>query len=373
VLDTTNFFVALYNAEKDVLTKLVFIDEKDEFHEWKSQGSFSGEVIRRAETLLLNRTQILEFASELGIRPVGSLAECWLGVPLMIAGKPEGVIVVQSYTDPGAYNRTSAHLLEMVAHELSGYIERRRMLDALVIAKENAVESDRLKSAFLANMSHEIRTPLNSIIGFSELLGEDGNDPEQVGRYSRIIQASGDRLLQLISNLIDISKIESGVESVSISSVSPAETVRQLVSQFHYQAGKKFLDLRTKLPAELSGVSFGTDSLKLQQVLSNLINNALKYTNSGFVEVGSEEHPEGFLFFVRDSGMGIPEEKIGHIFDRFFRLDSSLEKGIEGAGLGLSLCKGMVALLGGWIWVESTPGRGSQFSFVIPDLSLGRN
>jgi PAS domain S-box-containing protein len=366
LLDTSNFIVALYNAKSDTLSKVVFLDEKDAFMEWSAEGTFSGYVAKRGKTLLLNQKEARIFADDHNIKLTGSRSECWLGVPLRLHQTVIGVMVVQSYTNATAYDHASVSLMEMVAHELSLYIDRRKMIDDLMVAKEKAEESDRLKSAFLANMSHEIRTPLNSIIGFSELLCGEDNDPDEVKRFSSIIQSSGNRMLQLISNLIDISKIESGTELVSYSQVFPVRIIEEAVSQFQLMAEKKSVIIKSCFPRGMEDLSVSTDSLKLEQIITNLVNNALKFTTLGSIEICLEQRSEEVLFSVRDTGIGIPPSKLDQIFDRFYQVNSAQSFRSEGAGLGLSLCKGMVELLGGKIWVESEEGKGSTFYFTLP-------
>lgn len=365
VMDTANFFVAMYNPETDTLRKVIFLDEKDEFTEWKAEGSFSGYVAQQGKSLLLDKKQSDEFTRQNRMKLLGTPSECWLGVPLIIENQAIGVMVVQSYIDPDAYNQASAVLLGMVAHELSLYIDRRRMIDDLVVAKEKAEESDLLKSIFLANMSHEIRTPLNSIIGFSELLSEEKNDPDEVIRYSSIIASSGNRMLQLINNLIDISKVESGTESIRISTISPVAVIEEVVSQFKIMAERKSLRIIGNFPSGLKDLNIQTDSLKLEQILTNLVNNAIKFTSEGYIEVGFEKHSGKILFFVKDTGIGIPANNLDKVFDRFYQVDTPWSMRPEGAGLGLALCKVMVELLGGRIWVESEEGKGSIFRFTI--------
>ena len=366
IMDATNFFFALYNPVNDTLKKVVFVDEKDEFIEWKADSSLSGQVVKSAKTILLNKEGIKNFASEKLLNFLGTPAECWLGVPLIINNKVIGVIVLQSYSDPAAYNKASAALLEMVAHELSLFMDRKNMIDDLVAAKEKAEESDRLKSAFLANMSHEIRTPLNSIIGFSDLLLENDNEMDEVLRFAGIIRSSGDRLLNLISNLIDISKIESGTERIHLTKISPAKVIREVITQFQYRPIKESIRIKVNIPDSMEVLFIETDNMKFQQVFTNLINNAFKFTEKGFVEVGMENGPSGIIYFVRDSGIGIPTDRIDQVFDRFYQVDATTIRRFEGAGLGLSICKGMIELLGGKIWVESQVGKGSRFAFSLP-------
>jgi PAS domain S-box-containing protein len=257
----------------------------------------------------------------------------------------------------------SVYSVQTISHDIT---ERMQLIDDLVIARKKAEESDRLKSAFLANMSHEIRTPLNSIIGFSDLLSEEENSLENVVKYSSIIKASGDRLLQLINNLIDISKIESGTETIRISTVKPSNAIKEVANLFRLMANQKAIELVEIIPEDLRELTIQTDSLKLHQILTNLVNNALKFTMVGRIEVSLEKHDDSVLFFVRDTGIGISNDQLNHVFDRFHQVESHHTAKIGGAGLGLSLCKGLIELLNGRIWVESEQGQGSMFAFMLP-------
>ncbi|MFA6484641.1 MAG: PAS domain S-box protein, partial [Bacteroidales bacterium] len=314
----------------------------------------------------------LPIAEERLIRMDGTVIDVEVtAVPVSYGGQQAMLTVTNDITG----RKQAARLLEEKSEVIQAQNEEFQQLneelvetnDALVIAKDKAEESDRLKSAFLANMSHEIRTPLNSIIGFSELLSEDGNEKEEVVRFSSVIHSSGNRLLELINHLIDISKIESGTEPVRYSTVSPAQLLREVVVQFRLIAAEKSIEILGNVPADMENIQLQTDSLKLHQILTNLIGNAMKYTTKGQVEIGMNRHPDGLLFFVRDTGIGIPADKILKVFDRFYQVESSHVRYSQGAGLGLSLCKSMVELLGGKIWVESQVGMGSRFSFVLPD------
>lgn len=366
LFDTTNFFVALYRPESDTLEQLVFDDEKDDIKEWKTSESLSGQVVMQAKTLLLNKTQRDQLAADLGLKLLGTPAKCWLGTPMKINDKAIGVVVIQSYDNENAYDENTARLLEMVARELSLFIERRNMLEDLVIAKEKAQESDRLKTAFLANMSHEIRTPMNSILGFSELLKNPQLTGDQKQRFIATIEKSGERMLNLISDIVDISKIESGQMEVFDAEINVHDSMMFLLDFFkpEFNKNKPDVQLRLKLPAQQTIIS--TDKEKLHSILINLIKNAEKFTHTGYVEFGFCRDGNMVEFFVKDTGIGIPKDKQAEVFKRFFQADSSLSSGYEGTGLGLSITKAFVELLGGEIWMESKPGTGSAFYFSLP-------
>ncbi len=242
----------------------------------------------------------------------------------------------------------------------------KKLIDELKTAKEKAEESDRLKTAFLANVSHEIRTPMNGIMGFTELLKDHGLSHEKQKEYIEIIRKASHRMLDTINDLIDISKIETGQEKIYIADTNLTEVLENLFSFFRHQAEQKGLDfkLNNKLPSSLTHIMI--DSKKLNSILNNLIKNAIKYTNQGKIELGCRLKGELLEFYVRDTGIGVDEEKKEAIFNRFVQSDISMTRSHEGAGLGLSVAKAYTELLGGAIWLESKPGKGSTFFFTLP-------
>jgi len=235
----------------------------------------------------------------------------------------------------------------------------------LVKAKEKAEESDRLKSAFLANMSHEFRTPMNGILGFSSLLSEPRLSKEEQQEYIKLIQISGARMLNLISEIIDISKIESGMMEVSLEEVNVNLKIDFVFDLLKMDADEKSIQLicNSKLLPDLYIV---TDYEKLYAILTNLVKNAIKYTNSGTIDFGYTLKNETVEFFVKDTGIGIPLERQSAVFERFIQVDIANIKARQGAGLGLAIAKAFVELLGGKIWVESQEGIGSSFYFSLP-------
>ncbi|MCK5820604.1 MAG: HAMP domain-containing histidine kinase, partial [Bacteroidales bacterium] len=236
----------------------------------------------------------------------------------------------------------------------------------MTIAMEKAKESDRLKSAFLANMSHEIRTPMNGILGFAELLKEPGLSGDEIHKYVEVIESSGDRMLNTINDLIDISKIEAGQTEVEVSLVIINELSYNLYSFFKPEAEKKGLQIFRKNTLSDKEIIIKTDKEKLYAALTNLIKNSIKYTNKGSIEFGCQLKDKSIEFFVKDTGIGIPKDLQESVFDRFIQADRHKSRSYEGAGLGLSITKAYVEMLGGEIWLESEEGKGSQFYFTIP-------
>lgn len=249
--------------------------------------------------------------------------------------------------------------------ELSESLERIQQINAeLYAAKEKAEESDRLKSAFLANISHEIRTPMNGILGFADLLRRPQLTEEKQKHYLNIIEKSGYRMLNIISDLIDIAKIESGQIDVNYKDYDIQIILKELYNFFLNEARKQGLELRLNIPDE--ALILKTDKTRLSQIITNLVKNAIKYTESGYIEFGYTKLENEIKFFCIDSGIGIPDDKVEFIFERFGQLQPSKEKNIEGTGLGLAITKAFIEAMNGRIWVESIPKVGSKFYFTLP-------
>ncbi|MCF6184770.1 MAG: YfiR/HmsC family protein [Bacteroidales bacterium] len=237
-------------------------------------------------------------------------------------------------------------------------------------AKEKAEESDRLKSAFLANMSHEIRTPMNAIVGFSNLLKNRDFKRERRRELISYIVRSSDTLLTLINDIIDISKIEAGQLEIKKNDFFINEMLNDLTVLYDEKM-KMYKDTELKILKNNDlNLVINTDKLRLQQVLVNLINNALKFTEKGFIETGyyygDTSEKKEIIFYVKDSGIGITEQHKNKIFNRFIKLEKESDKLYRGAGLGLSISKNIIELLGGKIWLESELNKGSTFYFSIP-------
>ena len=261
-------------------------------------------------------------------------------------------------------------LLTNAAGTIVAAYVRKKNQEELIVAKEKAEESDRLKTAFLTNMSHEIRTPMNSIMGFVSLLQEQNLTEEERAEYFGIVRKSGERLLNTIQDIIDIAKIESGQMAIDNECMNINEMNLTLYDLYRPEAVIKNLkfDLPAQIPPDSSIIK--TDKEKVYAIMTQLIKNALKYTNKGFIEMGCKREPNQVLFYVKDSGIGISEDKFQSIFDRFVQIDGSNTRSYEGSGLGLSISKAYAEMLGGEIRVESNVGKGSAFYFQLPVLEL---
>ncbi|MBM3435175.1 MAG: response regulator, partial [Bacteroidetes bacterium] len=264
-----------------------------------------------------------------------------------------------------AYGKSTAYVVI-----ITDITERLQYIEKLNHAREEAEESDRLKTAFLANMSHEIRTPMNSIIGFSNLLSEtdilDGKKEE----YLRHILQSSNILLNLIDDIIDISKIEAGQLSINPVESNVNKTLREVFSSFSETKTKQNVELRLNVPPESELIVVKTDPLRVRQIVTNLVGNALKFTEKGYIELGymvkNSTGQKLLEFYVKDTGIGIPVDKQSIIFERFRQVDEARTRKYGGTGLGLAISRRLVNLLGGNIWVESKLNKGSTFYFTIP-------
>jgi len=249
-------------------------------------------------------------------------------------------------------------------HDIS---DRKNAEQELIAAKEKAEESDRLKSAFLANMSHEIRTPMNSILGFSSLLDKDNLSDKNRKHFVNIIQASGKNLVQIVNDVIDIAMIESGQLNISKEEVS----LNQLFYELYEIFGEKIktdnlnVQLIVKVPPE--DYKLFTDELRVKQIVTNFLSNALKFTEKGEVIFGFKRVRNNKIrFYVKDTGIGIPKDKLQMIFERFRQADDSTTRKYGGTGLGLTISKNLVELLNGKIGVKSELNKGSEFYFILP-------
>lgn len=243
--------------------------------------------------------------------------------------------------------------------------EKNTIITKLKEAKEKAEESNRLKSVFLQNISHEIRTPMNAIIGFMSLLKDSPVDEETRNQFYEIINRSGERLISTVNDIIDISQIETQQIRANKSGINISEILLNIVNTSTPLAAKSNNKITCTCKYLNSKTMFYTDKNLLSGIFINLISNAFKFTNNGSIETGSYDRENDIVFYVKDTGIGIPENRLEAIFDRFVQADSKLTRPHEGSGLGLSIAKAYAQLLGGDLWVESEVGKGSTFFFNL--------
>ncbi|MBE0653131.1 MAG: PAS domain S-box protein, partial [Bacteroidales bacterium] len=288
------------------------------------------------------------------------------GMTLMRGGKLFGSILILSREE----KLRDKHFIETFIYQASIALHRKQLELELVEAKKIAEEADRLKTSFLANMSHEIRTPMNGILGLTEMLARYKVEGDKYKEYLAMISANGKMLLNLVNDIIDISKIEArqiDLHEIEFSAKELLNEVYCIISAERMVKGKESIELRSKSELDESHDYILADQSKIKQILINLIGNAVKFTQSGNVTFGCKFEPnQKLLFYVEDTGIGIPEEKLELIFERFTQAEQSLTRSYTGSGLGLAISRGFVELMNGKIWAESEYGKGARFYFTIP-------
>jgi PAS domain S-box-containing protein len=366
LLDSTNFYIAFYDEKTDMLSTIYERDEKDVIETWPAENSITGYVIKKQKSVLIKDIELNEFCDAAGIEQFGTPSKVWLGVPLLMNKKAIGAVVVQSYENQNAYTEKDKQMLEFISHQISISIERKKAEQELNEALIQAKESDRLKSAFLANMSHEIRTPLNSIIGFSDLLFNPEFDMAQQKEFAEMINISGNSLLVIINDIMDISKIEAGLVHLNKNVFSVQKLMHNIRNEYSFKALEKDIELKLDPLNPNDEILIESDENKLRQILINLVGNAIKFTGKGFIELGLRTEGKMVRFHVKDTGIGISPEYHDKIFDRFRQVESSDSRKYGGNGLGLAISRSLAELLGGEIRIESKEGIGSTFYLTIP-------
>lgn len=290
-----------------------------------------------------------------------------IAIPLMDKNICIGFVGFDSVKDFHVYSDDELKLLKVFSQLILNIRLRSENELELIKAKEKAEESNKLKSAFLANMSHEIRTPMNGILGFLQLLNEQDLSESNKSKYIEILSHSGKRLLDTINDIIEISKIEAGQIELRNDNVNISEILNSQYNFFKVQAEGKNLELILSDNLDETNNTIVSDKTKIEGILTNLIKNAIKFTQNGFIEIGSYLKDNFITIYVKDSGIGIPEDKIDIIFERFVQADLlSYNRSFEGSGLGLSIIKAYTNILKGNIKVESEVGKGSTFYFSVP-------
>ena len=371
IWDTNNFFIALYDKTSETLSLPFFTDEKDNFHEIPIAKTITGWVIKQNKSFLLkvNDLKMLEEAGKIDL--VGTPCKVWMGVPLKVESNIIGVMCLQDYHDENKFSQDDLYVLDFIANQIAIAIQRRMMVDNLVLARQKAEEAALSKQLFLSTMSHEIRTPLNEVIGITNLLIQENPRNDQMD-YIKTLKFSGNHLLTLVNDVLDYNKMESGKIVFEQMQFNLSDFLDEIMRSYSFRSKAKHLNFdinkASDLPVEVIG-----DPIRLNQILSNLLSNALKFTNQGSIIVSIRElkrtgNQSKMEFAVSDTGIGIPKDMHSLIFESFTQASPDTARYFGGTGLGLAICKKLIELQGGTIIVESEPGKGSTFRFII---SLG--
>jgi PAS domain S-box-containing protein len=368
IWDTNNFFIALYDKTSDTLSLPFFADEKDSFQEIPTKNTITGYVIKTDKPVLLreNDLRMLEESGDIGL--IGTDCKVWMGVPLKVENNIIGVMCLQDYNDENKFSQDDLYVLDFIANQIAIAIQRRIMLDNLVVARQKAEEAAQSKQIFMSTMSHEIRTPLNEVIGITNLLLQ-GNPRDDQMDYIKTLRFSGNQLLTLVNDVLDYNKMESGKIVFEQVQFNLNDFLDEIMRSYSFRSKAKHLDFEIRkegdLPAEVIG-----DQIRLNQILSNLLSNALKFTNQGGITVTIREleridNQSRMEFSISDTGIGIPKDKHSSIFESFTQASPDTTRNYGGTGLGLAICKKLIELQGGTIDMESEPGKGSRFTFVL--------
>jgi PAS domain S-box-containing protein len=366
LVDTSNFLVAFYNEEDGMLTSAFRTDENDLYTTWPAEKSLTGYVVKHNEPLMITSDGFRKLAETGEVELVGAPAQVWLGVPLTVSGKPYGAIVIQDYKNPKAYDTSDFKMLEFIGSQLSLTIQRQKDYAELKIALAKAEAGDKLKSAFINNISHEIRTPLNGIIGFSEMILNPDSSYEDNELCYTVIKKSSKRLINTVNSYVDVALLVTGTMEISKRPSNIDSLLSEIYTEFADACKQKTVELIISKPSDQDSLILKTDSDKIRKVVNHLLDNAVKFIETGAITFGYAHQGGDIVFFVKDTGPGIMPENISKIYDAFMTFEPDTTHRRDGSGLGLTIAFGLVKLLGGKIWVESKNGFGATFYFSIP-------
>ncbi|MCF8222072.1 MAG: response regulator [Bacteroidales bacterium] len=368
VWDTKNFYIVLYNKDSQTLSLPFYQDEKDYFEEIPVKNTITGWLLKENKPSLLTEKDIDELEAEGEVALVGTPCKVWLGVPLSIENEIIGAMVLQDYHDENIFNKDDLRLLSLIGNQIALAIQRKRMLNNLIIERRKAEEAAKLKQQFMSTMSHEIRTPLNEVIGITNLL-LDGKPRDDQMEYIKTLRFSANHLLTLVNDVLDYTKMESGSINFEKATFNIFEFLDEIRRSYSFRTESKGLqfsfDVDKKIPANIIG-----DPIRLNQILSNLLSNAIKFTPEGSVglevrEISRKNKEVNINFSVKDTGIGIAKDKQSIIFDSFKQASDDTTRKFGGTGLGLPISKKLVELQGGSLSVDSNPEEGSNFFFSI--------
>lgn len=368
IWETRNFYIVLYNKDTETLTLSCFQDEKDHFEEVPVKDTITGWLIKENRPVLLKEADIDELERQGEVALVGTPCKVWLGVPFSLENEITGAMVLQDYNDENIFNQEDLRLLSLIGNQIALAIQRKRMLNNLILERRKAEDAAKLKQMFMSTMSHEIRTPLNEVIGINNLLLQ-GNPREDQMEYMKTLRFSANHLLTLVNDVLDYTKLESGNISFEKVNFNIFEFIEEMKRSYSFRIKNKGLDFDVKIDDSIPPVLIG-DPVRLNQVLSNLLSNAIKFTDSGHIKLNARQVSRTggqikLKFSVSDTGIGIPPDRQKIIFESFKQATDDTTRKYGGSGLGLSISQKLVELQGGKLSVKSAPGKGSEFFFSM--------
>ncbi len=370
IVEAKNLLIYSLNSSNNEFTSIYKSTDPDDFLAVQETEAFIINLLLKHRCpILLQKEELESLINKRKFDVNLELPQSCIAIPLMIEDSLLGLMMVQSYRSSSHLDQTDLELLEYVSEHMTIALAREENHQKLIQAKERAEESDRLKSRFLANMSHEIRTPMNAIVGFSELIGNYDLTEDERKYYSTQVIRSSNYLLQLISNIIELSKLQSGEAELKREDLSVVDSIRNF--EYDCQTLKEALDcedlfVKYEVDEALVDERFTGNQEAFKQIMSCLVENAFKFTNEGGVTIGAEGLDNQFVkFYVSDTGIGIDETEIHEIFNYFRQGAMATHRLYRGTGLGLGLAKALVEELGGSIWAESELDKGSRFCFTL--------
>ena len=368
IWDTNNFFIALYDKTSDTLSFPFFADEKDNFYKIPTRKTITGWVINNNKPVLLKEHDLKNLEETGVIDLVGTPCKVWMGVPLRVESNIIGVMCLQDYNNENKFSQDDLYALDFIANQIAIAIQRRIILDNLIIARQKAEEAAQSKQLFMSTMSHEIRTPLNEVIGITNLLLL-GNPRKDQMDFLKTLKFSGNHLLTLVNDVLDYNKMESGKILFEQTQFNLSDLLDEIMRSYSFRSKAKQLSFDINKTNDLPNEVIG-DPIRLNQILSNLLSNAMKFTSHGSITVFVKElqrinSQSKIEFTVTDTGIGIPKNKLSVIFDSFTQASPETTRQYGGTGMGLAICKKLIELQGGTISIESEEEKGSTFRFSL--------
>ncbi len=369
LIDTKNFFIALFDAENNTLSLPFFQDEKDHFDQIPTEKTLSSLVLSQKKSLLLHHTEIMNLTKQGKIDVHGTVAKVWLGTLLMAEGEVLGLMVVQNYENEDAIREEHKRLLEMIAPQISLSIKSKQSEQLLKESEKQLRDSNQTKDRFFNIIAHDLKNPFNAIIGFSSLLSEEWNEFDDDDKISMInsIKTSSEGAYDLLMNLLEWSRLRVGKIAFEPEFIDYASLIRINFSLLKPNSDKKNIKL---VSDGLCDKMIWADPNMMKTVIRNLITNAIKFTpEGGVISVECYKNPDmpGMMnLSIKDSGVGIPEDEIKNLFSLTDAHSTRGTGGETGTGLGLALCREFIEKNNGKIWAESEPGKGSKFHIAMP-------